>query len=68
MTTLAANTYEAIMLEDGQLYYFILEEWDEWICTGVCNASRELKREALHSLRALPEWESLPLSLEWELQ
>lgn len=68
MTTLAANTYEAIVLEDSILTYLFLNEWGEWEHGCIEGAPTSLKHEALRSLRALPEWESLPLSLEWELQ
>lgn len=65
-TILAISRHQSIDLVDDELVFAHLEGEDT-ILSPVSEAPASLKREALRSLRALPEWDTLPLSLELEL-
>ena len=65
-TSLATTATQGIDLVDGELMFAHLEGEDT-ILSPVSEAPASLKREALRALRALPEWDTLPLSLELEL-
>ena len=66
MITLAGNGYQVIDLVDGELLFAYLED-DDTNVAPVSEAPASLRREALRALRDLPEWDTLPLSLELEL-